>query len=55
VTLAAAGIGSSLRGSPDREAEVVVSLVASGLVRARGWLGVSVRERRMTVRCIRGW
>jgi hypothetical protein len=38
-------MGSSLRGSPEREAEVVVSLVASGLVRTRGWRGVSVRER----------
>jgi len=45
VTFAPAGIGSSRRGSPEREAELVVSLVASGLVRTRGWRGVSERER----------
>lgn len=45
VTLAPAGMGSSRRGSPEREAEMVVSLVASGLVGMRGWRGVQERER----------
>ena len=45
VTFTPVGMGSSRRGSPEREAELVVSLVASGLVRTRGWRGVSERER----------
>lgn len=36
---------NSRRGSTERDAELVVSLVASGLVRTRGWRGVRERER----------
>jgi hypothetical protein len=45
VTFVSAGTSSSRRGSPEREAELVVSLIASGLVRMRGWRSVSERER----------
>ncbi len=45
VTFTPAVISGSRRGSPEREAELVVSLVASGLVRTGRWRGVRERER----------
>jgi hypothetical protein len=45
MTFTLAGRISSLRGSAERDAEVTLSLIASGLVRMRGWRGVVEPER----------
>lgn len=45
VTFAASALSSSLRGSAERDAEVTLSLIASGLTRMRWWSGVRERER----------